>query len=122
MRAQELETSASGQPENPDPGKFFGGFALGAILILLNPAALITWVVIVGTYFSEITGMEGTSCAIGVGFGSLAWFSLVAHLSHKGKNVLGHKMLWVTRTVGVLLIVYGIYSIGRGAYLLYKVL
>jgi len=122
VRAQELETSASGQSASANPGTLLGGFALGFILIVLNPSALITWVVVVGTYFSDISTLEGTTCAIGVACGSLGWFTMVAHLSHKGKNVLGHKMMWVTRTVGVLLILYGTYSMGRGAWLLYKVL
>jgi arginine exporter protein ArgO len=121
VRSQEIETG-SGKPENSDPGKFLGGFILGFILIVLNPAALITWVVIVGTYFAEITAGEGTSCAIGVGVGSLMWFNLVAYLSNKGKNVLGHKMLWVTRGVGILLIGYGLYSVGKGAWMLFKLL
>jgi threonine/homoserine/homoserine lactone efflux protein len=122
VRSQEIETSASGKPENQEPGKFLGGFTLGFILIVLNPAALITWVVIVGTYFADITGGEGTACAVGVGCGSLLWFNFVAYLSNKGKNVLGHKMLWVTRTVGVLLIGYGLYSTGKGAWMLFEIL
>lgn len=121
MRSQEIETSASGEAVNSTAdARFIGGFVLGAVLIVLNPAALLTWVVIVGTYLADFTPGQGLTCAIGVGAGSLLWFSFVAMMSHKGKNVLGHKMLWVTRTVGLLLMGYGLYSMGRGILLLYR--
>lgn len=122
VRAQELETGTGSGEGNQPSGTFLGGFALGFLLIVLNPAALITWVVIVANYVAGLSMIEGSGFAVGVGCGSLMWFSLVAHLSHRGKNVLGHRMLWITRTVGVLLTGYGLYSIGRGAWGLYQLL
>ena len=92
------------------------GFIVGLALILMNPAAIVTWVVIVGSYLSETTPMEGVMASIGIGVGSMAWFALVAWLADHGKRILGEKMIWVTRVVGILLIGYGIYSLGRAAW------
>ena len=93
----------------------WSGFWLGALLIVLNPAALVTWVIIVGSFMTDVTTLEGVSAALGVACGSLAWFTFVANLANHGKKVLGHKAVWVTRIVGVLLIGYGLYSLGRAA-------
>jgi predicted metal-binding membrane protein len=49
----------------------------------------------------------------GIGVGSFGWFALVAYLADHGKKVLGHRAVWITRIVGVLLVVYGLYSLGR---------
>jgi threonine/homoserine/homoserine lactone efflux protein len=117
LRAQELETTAT-TPKKTEgqPTHFLGGFLVGFALICLNPAALVTWVVVVAPILGKITAGQGSVTAIGVGVGSLAWFSFVAILSHKGKNVLGHRMIIVTRIVGGLLIGYGIYLVGKGAW------
>ncbi len=105
----------------PDQTAMWTGFIVGVALILMNPAAIVTWVIIVGSYLSDTTTMEGVMASVGIGVGSLAWFTLVAWLAHHGKRVLGDKMIWVTRVVGVLLIGYGIYSLGRaGWYVLEK--
>ena len=65
---------------------------------------------------SGVTEIEGLSAVIGVGAGSLAWFTGVAYLADHGKRVLGEKAIWITRVVGVLLVGYGVFSLGRGAY------
>lgn len=93
----------------------WSGFWLGFLLIVLNPAALVTWVIIVGSFMTDISTAEGLSASLGVAGGSLCWFTFVANLANHGKKVLGHKAVWVTRIVGVLLIGYGIYSLGRAA-------
>lgn len=109
------------QSKIPDQTAMWTGFIVGVALILMNPAAIVTWVIIVGSYLSDTTTMEGIMASLGIGVGSLAWFSLVAYLADRGKRVLGDKMIWVTRVVGVLLIGYGIYSLGRaGWYVLEK--
>jgi threonine/homoserine/homoserine lactone efflux protein len=90
------------------------GFSVGAALILLNPAAMVTWVVIIGQLIPPIHNTwEGIACAIGVMFGSFAWFALVAFLTHKGKNVLGEKAAWIPRVIGVALMVYAVYLIAK---------
>jgi len=85
------------------------GFTVGLLLIILNPAAIVTWVVIMGTIIPEPTRLGGIACAIGVMIGSFGWFALVAFLTQKGKNVLGEKAAWIPRLVGIALMVYSVY-------------
>jgi len=99
-----------------DSQHMLAGFALGVALIFMNPAAIVTWVVIVGSYMGGVSELEGLSATLGVGAGSLAWFTGVAYLADHGKRVLGEKAIWITRVVGVLLIGYGLFSLGRGLY------
>lgn len=88
------------------------GFSVGGALVLLNPAAMVTWVVIIGQLIPDIeNNWQGVACAVGVFFGSFAWFALVAYLTHKGKNVLGEKAAWIPRVIGVGLMVYAVYLI-----------
>lgn len=89
--------------------EMWSGFTVGLALILLNPAAIVTWVVIMGSIIPEATHLEGAACAIGVMFGSFGWFALVAFLTQKGKSVLGDKAAWIPRVVGMALMVYAVY-------------
>jgi threonine/homoserine/homoserine lactone efflux protein len=89
------------------------GFTVGVALILLNPAAVVTWVVIMGSIIPDANTWEGIACAIGVFIGSWSWFSLVAYLTQKGKHVLGDKAAWIPRVVGILLMVYAVYLLGK---------
>ena len=86
------------------------GFTVGLLLIILNPAAIVTWVVIMGSIIPEPPSTaHGIACALGVMGGSFAWFALVAYLTQKGKSVLGEKAAWIPRLVGVALMVYSVY-------------
>ncbi len=87
------------------------GFKVGVALILLNPAAIVTWVLIMGSMIAPPTHVDGVACALGVIVGSFGWFALVAHLTQKGKSVLGDKAAWIPRVVGMLLMVYAVYLI-----------
>lgn len=92
------------------------GFKTGLLLILLNPAAIVTWVVIteqMADHLGTPTPINGVLCALGVMVGSFGWFSLVAHLTQRGKNVLGDKAAWIPRIIGVALMVYAVYLIAR---------
>lgn len=92
------------------------GFTLGVALILLNPAAVVTWVVIMGSVIPDTsTHWDGLACAIGVFAGSWSWFTLVAYLTQKGKHVLGDKAAWIPRVVGVLLMIYAVYLLFKAA-------
>lgn len=104
----------------PAKNEIWSGFTVGALLIILNPAALLTWVVIVGAYLGTATRIEGLGAAVGVFAGSLGWFVLVAWLTHRGKYVMGDKAVWIPRAVGVLLVGYGLYSLVRGGILAYQ--
>ena len=96
-----------------DRRDFRQGFTVGVALILLNPAAVVTWVVIMGSMIPDANTWEGIACAIGVFIGSWSWFTLVAYLTQKGKNVLGDKAAWIPRVVGVLLMIYAVYLLGK---------
>ena len=87
---------------------------MGLLLIVLNPAAIVTWVVLVGAHLATETRLEGLAAVIGIFSGSFGWFTGVAWLSHHGKHVMGEKAVWIPRVVGVLLVGYGIYSLSRG--------
>jgi threonine/homoserine/homoserine lactone efflux protein len=89
------------------------GFTVGLALILLNPAAVVTWVVIMGSIIPDANTWEGIACTIGVFLGSWAWFSLVAYLTQKGKHVLGDKAAWIPRVVGIALMVYAVYLLAK---------
>ena len=101
---------AGGSQSKLDPGREIReGFTVGLLLIILNPAAIVTWVVIMGTIIPEPTLWGGIACAVGVMIGSFGWFALVAYLTQKGKSVLGEKAAWIPRLVGVALMVYSVY-------------
>jgi arginine exporter protein ArgO len=107
------EARAPAEPAN----EVMVGVITGLALIVLNPAAIVTWVVIMGStlpeWFPEMSTTDGFFCALGVMVGSFGWFSLVAYLTQKGKHVLGDKAAWIPRVIGVALMVYA-------AYLIYK--
>lgn len=106
---------ASAQPQSVvNREEMLLGFKIGLALILLNPAAIVTWVVVMGsTIMPAMTRLEGIACAVGVVAGSFGWFSLVAYLTHKGKSVLGDKAAWIPRIVGILLMVYAVYLLAK---------
>jgi threonine/homoserine/homoserine lactone efflux protein len=89
--------------------EMWSGFTVGLGLIVLNPAAIVTWVVIIGQFIPVASTSEGIACALGVACGSFGWFSFVAYLTHKGKSVLGDKAAWIPRLVGIALMVYSVY-------------
>ena len=94
--------------------EMWSGFTVGLLLIVLNPAAIVTWVVIMGQLIPDPDGvLDGIACAVGVGCGSFGWFTLVAYLTHKGKSFLGDKAAWIPRLVGVALIVYSVYLLAK---------
>jgi threonine/homoserine/homoserine lactone efflux protein len=93
--------------------QLWSGFTVGLALVVLNPAAIVTWVVILSNQIPSASPIEGVSFTIGVMLGSVGWFSLVAFLTHRGKNVLGDKAAWIPRIVGVGLILYATYLIAR---------
>lgn len=97
----------------PPSHEFWNGITVGLGLIALNPAAIVTWVVVVGSHLNDLSTLAAASAAVGVFFGSLAWFSFVAYIADKGKQFMGERALLIMRIVGVSLIGYGAYSIIR---------
>ena len=116
-RSQPIAPATAADPEASESivarRELYQGFSVGIALIVLNPAAIVTWVVIMGSMIPESTHLEGLACTIGVLIGSMAWFTLVAYLTHKGKNVLGEKAAWIPRVVGIGLMLYAVYLIAK---------
>ncbi|MEO8702547.1 MAG: LysE family transporter [Kofleriaceae bacterium] len=108
---------ASNEPITSEPKamrkEMWSGFTVGLALIILNPAAIVTWVVIMGSIIPEGTTLEGFACAAGVMIGSFAWFALVAFLTQKGRQVLGDKAAWIPRVIGIALMVYAVYLLTK---------
>jgi threonine/homoserine/homoserine lactone efflux protein len=98
--------------------EMWSGFTVGLALIVLNPAAIVTWVVIIGRLIPDPGDLvEGISFSIGVACGSFGWFALVAFVTHKGKSVLGDKAAWIPRLVGIALMVYSVYLLTKAVWL-----
>jgi threonine/homoserine/homoserine lactone efflux protein len=118
-RSQPVQPAQAGTGEMPQLGateqwrQTMQGFRVGLALIVLNPAAIVTWVVIVGQLIPPANWEEGILCAVGVFGGSFTWFALVAYLTQKGKHVLGDKAAWIPRVVGIALMFYALYLIGK---------
>ena len=105
--AQAMPTPAERRKE------MWSGFTVGLALIVLNPAAIVTWVVLMGPLIPKATHLDGVACAIGVFIGSFGWFCLVAYLTHRGKHVLGDKAAWIPRVIGIGLMVYAVWLIAK---------
>jgi threonine/homoserine/homoserine lactone efflux protein len=113
-RSQPVTPTQTGAPRSPNPsGEIWSGFVVGLALIILNPAAIVTWVVIIAKMIPAATHLEGMVCAGGVFLGSFSWFIFVANLTMKGKNLLGEKAAWIPRGVGIALMFYAVYLLGK---------
>jgi threonine/homoserine/homoserine lactone efflux protein len=120
VRSQPPDPTGAPTSDGAPQRYFWSGFGLGAALILLNPAALITWVFL-GSQVASDSVAEGWAAAVGVGVGSCAWFVFVAYAADHGKRVLGDKARWITRVVGVVLLGVGVFSLGRAAWFVYRI-
>jgi arginine exporter protein ArgO len=107
-----LEAPKTDEPSN----EMFVGVVTGLALIVLNPAAIVTWVVIMGMiseWIPDSGAVNSLFCALGVMGGSFGWFALVAYLTQKGKHVLGDKAAWIPRVIGIALMVYALWLIAK---------
>ncbi len=102
--------------KNTNDSYFWSGFGLGIALILLNPSTLLAWVVFLGSWMADVNQAGGIAAAVGIGVGSFAWFSFVAFLAHRGKSFLQKKATTINRVVGLFLVGFGIYSIGKAGH------
>jgi threonine/homoserine/homoserine lactone efflux protein len=110
VKPAQPEAEAAPVPAN---NELWSGFRTGLLLIVLNPAAVVTWVVIMGSIIPKANTVEGLSCAVGVSLGSFGWFTLVAFVTRKGKHVLGDKAAWIPRVVGIALMFYAVYLLSK---------
>jgi threonine/homoserine/homoserine lactone efflux protein len=95
--------------EAPMWSAFLGGLGL----VLINPAAIVTWVIIVGLFMHGATPANGVLAALGVVVGSFAWFTGVAHVTEHGKDIIGDKTIKITRVVAYLILGYSMFAVGR---------
>src|SRR5262249_45345853 len=104
VRTRPVKTIASDAAAAPARGDVWSGLSTGLALILLNPATLVTWIVIVGSskYLAAAGTAGGLAASTGIFIGSFTWFALVAYLTNHGKRVMGDKAVWIPRTVGML--------------------
>jgi arginine exporter protein ArgO len=101
------------QPMNISTDHLRDGLVLGLAATLLNPSAVVTWVVIVGSYATGIDRVESAAWVTGIIVGSFVWFVVVAYLANHGKRLLSGNAIWMTRIAGIFVIVYGVFSVGR---------
>jgi len=77
-------------------------FLLGVSLTLPNPAPLAAWIAVGDLVVPDASPMVAWSAAVGVVFGSAAWFACLARLT--ARRVLGGRTArWLSRVVAVLL-------------------
>lgn len=114
--AKQVHPDGSDEAAAMQKHEIWHGYRIGLLLIVLNPAAVVTWVVIMGSILPEATKIEGALCALGVLIGSFSWFTMVAFLTHKGKDVLGDKAQWIPRVVGIALMFYAVYLIAKAVH------
>jgi len=94
---------------------FLAAVATGILITVANPAALVSWVLIAGTVLADLGRWAGLVAGVGIFAGTTLWFLLIAALAHKGRVRLGTRAVWITRTVGGLLVAYGAFLVGKAS-------
>lgn len=101
------------RPVGAGHGELRRGVAIGLATTLLNPSALVTWVVIVGAHATGITRAEAAAWVSGIVVGAFAWFLVVVFLALRGRRVLRGKAAWLTHAVGLIVVGTGLFSLSR---------
>lgn len=101
----------------PPPGKtaLVSAFFSGVFITIANPAALVSWVLVAGTLLAGLSPLESLVAGVGIFFGTSIWFVLISWLAAKGRVRLGPRAAWITRTVGGLLVIYGVFLVGKAS-------
>jgi L-lysine exporter family protein LysE/ArgO len=102
-------------PPPPARRALVSAFVSGVFITVANPAALVSWVLLAGTILSGMTRLEGLAAGVGIFAGTTIWFILIAWLAAKGRVKLGPRAAWISRTVGSLLVVYGVFLVGKAS-------
>jgi L-lysine exporter family protein LysE/ArgO len=90
-------------------------FVTGVLITVTNPAALVSWVLLAGTVLHGLDRLESLVAGVGIFVGTTVWFALITWLAAKGRVKLGPRAVWLTRAVGALLIVYGVFLVGKAS-------
>jgi arginine exporter protein ArgO len=102
-----------GAPEASRSRQLARGIGVGLAATLLNPSALVTWVVLVGSHATGVSPDEGAAWVLGIVVGTFAWFLVVMQLALHGQRRLRGNAAWMTRVVGALVIASGVVTLGR---------
>ena len=114
LRARSVLADTTERPAAPRSGGQLGaGFVVGLGATLLNPSAVVTWIVIVGGHATGVAPTDAAAWLAGVVLGTFAWFLVVAFLALRGRRVLRDKAVWMTRFVGAIVIASGMFSFAQ---------
>jgi arginine exporter protein ArgO len=94
-------------------GSLARGVGVGLLATLLNPSALVTWVVLVGSHATGVSSADGVAWVLGIVVGTFAWFLVVMQLALHGQRRLRGNAVWLTRVVGGLVFASGVVTLGR---------
>jgi threonine/homoserine/homoserine lactone efflux protein len=90
-------------------------FFTGVLITLANPAALVSWVLLAGALLNHLSAFHAFVAGLGIFVGTTVWFVLIAWLASKGRVRLGQRARLITRGVGALLVVYGIFLVAKAS-------
>ena len=85
----------------------------GVVVSVANPALAVSWVLMAGTLLTGVEGPKAWAASLGVFAGILAWFSVVAFATWRGRLHLGPRVAWIGRGIGAALIAYGAALVGK---------
>ncbi len=107
---------AAPQPARPSArGGAWRGLPVGLGLLLANPAALVTWVFLVGASYGGAPVTTQLAVITGIACGTTAWFGGLGLVVKRGTDARRDALRSLTRVICVLLIVYGGTLIARAA-------
>lgn len=92
---------------------YFKAFVKGVVISIANPALFVSWVMLAGAVLMGMETSENIFAGLGVGVGTFLWFLVIAYLAHKGRIRLGNRAIWIARVVGILILGYGIFLVGK---------
>jgi threonine/homoserine/homoserine lactone efflux protein len=93
--------------------RLWSAFFSGVLLTLANPAALISWVVLAGALLSDLTYAQALVAGLGIFIGCTGWFAGIGWLARMGRLRFGQRALWLTKTIGALIVMYGVFLVGK---------
>lgn len=109
-------------PSNAQPSEgpvhssaLFRSFLKGVGITIMNPANFVSWFLLAGTVLAGLDRGDCFIAGIGIFVGTAVWFVLLTWLAAKGRVHLGPRAAWITRTVGALLVVYGVFLVGKAS-------
>jgi putative LysE/RhtB family amino acid efflux pump len=87
---------------------FISATTTGVIISALNPGLMTTWILLGGTVLAGFSTSHAIVVSLGVFLGTFAWFLVVGQAAHRGRALLGHRVVWVTRIAGIILVAFGV--------------